>query len=253
MAANDQDAAALAAEPVARDLRGLCRVGGIAAFLLVAYSLATMVQFLVLGGPPTTTAEAFRLLQSNRFVGLLRLDLPTVLAMPLYYLLFFGLLVALWQAGRALAALSTLLVFVGVTLMVAAPTALSMLPLSEKHSAATTEAMRAQLLAAGEAVLATDIWHGTGAMLGGILVQLGAVLISVAMLRSAVFGKFTAWLGILMHAVDLAHIVFALFLPAAGVVLMAIAGPFYPVWFFLVGRTLVRVGRRADLREVRAL
>jgi hypothetical protein len=39
-----------------------------------------------------------------------------------------------------------------------------MIPLSQKYSAATTEVTRSQLLAAGEAILAADIWHGTGAI-----------------------------------------------------------------------------------------
>jgi hypothetical protein len=59
------------------DLNGLCWTGGIAALILIAYSLATIVQLIVLGGQPATAAEAFRLLEGNRFVGLLRLDLPT--------------------------------------------------------------------------------------------------------------------------------------------------------------------------------
>jgi hypothetical protein len=234
----------VSASPVPRDWRVLCRAGGIAAFLLLAYSLAAMVQLLVLGGPPATAAEAFRLLQSNRLVGLLRLDLPTVLALPLYYLLFGGLLAALWWKGRALATFSTALAFAGVTLIISAPTALSMLVLSERHAAATCEATRSQLLAAGEALLASDIWHGTGPFLGGVFLQAAAVLICVVMLRGTVFGRFTAWLGILMHAVDLGHILAGLFLPTAGFVLMALAGPFYPVWFFLVGRVLVRAGSR---------
>ena len=77
-----------------------------------------------------------------------------------------------------------------------------MISLSEKYAAATTEATRAQFLAAGEAILATDIWHGTGAIIGGILVQSSAVLISVVMLHSTVFGKITAYLGIVMHGLD---------------------------------------------------
>ncbi len=233
-------------DPVDREWRNLCRAAAIAAFLLLAYSLTTMVQLLVLGGPPATAAEAFHLLQSNRLVGLLRLDLPTVLAVPLYYVLFAGLLAALWQAGRALAAFSTVLAFAGVTLVISAPTALSMAALSDKHATASSDAARAQFLAAGEALLAADIWHGTGPILGGILVQAAAVLISAVMLRSSVFGKFTAWLGILMHGADLAHILFGLIFPAAGFVLMALAGPFYPVWFFLVGRALVRAGHEKN-------
>lgn len=219
----------------------LYRTAGIAAFLLIVYALATMVQLVLLGGPPTTAAAAFSLLHDHRIVGLLRLDLPTVFVMPLYYLLFLGLLAALWRTDRANATLSTSLAFVGVTLLLATPTGLSMMWLSEKYAAATSEAARMQFLAAGEALLASDVWHGTGAVIGGILVQSGAVLISVVMLRSSVFGKPTAYLGILMHGFDLAHIILGLFLPIAGVVFMAIAGPFYPIWLFLVGRRLLKL------------
>jgi hypothetical protein len=222
----------------------LCRTGGIAAWMLAAYCIATMVQLLVLGGPPATAAEAFRLLQNGKIVGLLRLDVLTVLALPLYYLLFLGLFAALRRADFTNALVSTLLAFAGVTLALATPTAISMMLLSERHAAATPEAGRAQLQAAGEAILASDIWHGTGAIMGGILVQSGAVLICIVMLRSGAFGKATAYLGIVMHGLDLAHIVLGLFLPAAGIVLMAIAGPLYPIWFLLVGRGLLRMGSR---------
>ena len=221
--------------------RGLYRTAGVAAFLLIVYALATMVQLVLLGGPPTTAAAAFSLLHDHRIVGLLRLDLPTVLVMPLYYLLFLGLLAALWRTDRANATLSTALAFVGVTLLLATPTGLSMMWLSEKYAAATTDAARMQFLAAGEALLATDVWHGTGAIIGGILAQSGAVLISIVMLRSSVFGKPTAYLGILMHGFDLAHIILGLLMPVLGVVFMAIAGPLYPIWLFLVGRRLLQL------------
>jgi hypothetical protein len=239
--ANEQDRASHGAS-ASSDWSGLYRIGGIAAFLLIVYSLATIVQLLVVGaGRPAAAADVFDLLQKHRFEALLRLDLPTVVAMPLYYLLFLGLFAALRRADRANAILSTALVFVGTTLVLATPTALPLIALSERYAAATTEAARIQLLAAGEAILATDIWHGTGAIMGGILVQSGAVLICVVMLRSRVFSKTTAYLGIVMHGLDLAHIVFGLFLPVSGVVLMAMAGPLYPIWLFLVGRRLLQL------------
>lgn len=222
-------------------LAGLCRLGAFAALLLLAYSLATMVQMVVLGGQPTSAAQAFDLLKNHRLVGLLRLDLPTVIVLPLYYLLFLGLYAALRRIDYANVLLSTAFAFVGLTLVLATPTALSMLPLSDKFAAATSDAARNQLLAAGEAIMAADIWHSTGAILGGVLFQTGAVLISVVMLRGAVFTKTTAWLGIVMHTLDLAHIVAGLFLPIAGVVLMAIAGPLYPFWFILVGLRLLKL------------
>lgn len=222
----------------------LCRMAGVATFFLMAYSLATMAQLAVLGGQPTTAAEAFRLLENSRVLGLLRLDLPTVLALPLYYLLFLGLFAALRRSDAAYATLSTSLAFVGVTLVLATPTALSMLSLSEKYAAATTEPMRVQFLAAGEAFLAADIWHGTGAIVGGLLLQSGAVLISVVMLRGGVFSKTVAYVGIVTHGLDLAHVVLGPLVPVAGFVLMAIAGPLYLIWFPLVGRRLLQLGKR---------
>lgn len=216
-------------------------MGAIAALLLLLYSLEMMVQMVVLGGQPTSAAQAFDLLQHHRVVGLLRLDLPTIAVLPLYYLLFLGFFAALRKSERTNTLLATVLAFAGLTLVLATPTALSMIPLSDKFAAATSDAARSQLLAAGEALMAADIWHSTSAILGGVLLQSGAVLISVAMLRSNVFSKTTAWLGIVMHGLDLAHILGGLILPVSGVILLAIAGPLYPFWFVLVGLRLFRL------------
>jgi hypothetical protein len=228
------------------DLSGLYRIGGIAAFVLIVYSLGTIVQMVMLGGQPTSAGQAFDLLQHHRVIGLLRLDLPTIAVMPLYYLLFLGLFAALRKSDRADSLLATVLAFAGLTLVLATPTGLSMVPLSDRFAVATTEAMKAQLLASGEALMANDIWHSTGAILGGILMQCGAVLISMVMLRGGVFSKATGWLGIVMHGLDLAHIVGGQMLPVSGVVLMAIAGPLYPIWFFFVGRRLLKLAAQGE-------
>ena len=224
-------------------LISLCRIGGIAALILAFYSLATMVQMVVLGGQPTSAAQAFNLLEHHRLIGLLRLDLPTVVIMPLYYLLFLGLFSALRRTDSALTLLATALAFAGTTLVLATPTALSMIPLSDKFAAADTDTARNQLLAAGEALIAADIWHSTSAILGGALLQCGAVLISIVMLRGGVFTRATAWLGIVMHGLDLAHIVGGLLMPAIGFVLLSIAGPLYPIWFIMVGIRMLKLAR----------
>ncbi|MCW5982632.1 MAG: hypothetical protein KIT09_31380 [Bryobacteraceae bacterium] len=103
--------------------------------------------------------------------------------------------------------------------------------------------IRAQLEASGEAILATDIWRGTGAIVGGILLQSAAVVVAAVMLRSDVFSRTTAYIGIVNHGLDLAHILVGLLAPSIGAVLMALAGPLYLVWFPLVGRRLLQLGR----------
>jgi hypothetical protein len=231
--------------PGGTSLASLCRVGGVAAWLLLAYSGATMVQLIALGGQPATASEAFALLQQNRFVGLLRLDLPTVLALPLYYLVFLGLYAALRREAPAGATLATVLAFIGVTLVLATPMGLSMLPVSDRYAAATSEEERRQLLAVGETILATDMWHSTAAFVGALLGQSGAVLVSVVMLRTRAFSRLIGWVGVATHGLDLAHVLLIPFLPGAGTVLMMAAGPLYLAWFPLVGRRLLQLGRAA--------
>jgi len=91
--------------------------------------------------------------------------------MTLYYLLFYSIYFALRKTNYGLVTISTILVFAGLTLFLAT------------HAIAATEIERNQLLAAGEAIIASDMWHGTGAQIGGLLLQTGALLISFVMLK----------------------------------------------------------------------
>jgi hypothetical protein len=236
-------------EPVGK---GLCTIGGVATLILFVYSVITMIALIVLGGQPSTAEEAFTLLQNNRIVGLLKLDVLTVIVyMPLNYLLFAGIYVALRRTNGAYAALATALVFMGVTLFLATPSVFSMVYLSDQYATAATEARQSLLLADGEAVIASDMRHSTGAVMGGVLPQSAAVLISVVMLQSNVFSKVTAYVGILTHGLDLAHILVGFFAPGLGVILLVIAGPLYLIWFPLVGRRLFQLGQSVSKAEIR--
>ena len=208
--------------------KSLFKLCGWIAVIQVLYSLVTMVILVLLGTPPTTAAEAFDMLRENRFVALLRLDILTVLVyMPLFYLLLLGLYFALKETHLFPATIAMLLGFAGVTLFLATPSVFSWLALSDKFAAATSEAQKNLFLAAGEAILVSDMWHGTGAIIGGILIQVTTTLISIIMLSSKAFGKSTAYVGITAHGLDLIRLLVGFFLPAGGFVLMAIAGPLY--------------------------
>ncbi len=86
------------------------------------------------------------------------------------------------------------------------------------------------------------MWHGSGPVFGAILLQTGALLISVLMLGSKPFGKACACVGIVTHGLDLLHILI-MFFSVAGVWLMAVAGPLYLVWFPLIARGFFRSAR----------
>ncbi len=63
------------------------------------------------------------------------------------------------------------------------------------------------------------------------------------MLQGNIFSKTIAYLGILTHGLDLAHIIFLLLIPGVGALLTAIAGTLYLIWFPLVGLRLWQLGR----------
>jgi hypothetical protein len=211
-------------------------IGGISCLILIVYSLTTLLVMSIIGGPPETVEQTFSVLQDNRLHGLLRLDILTVFVMPLYYLLFYSLYIALKKTNPALVTISTILAFAGVT-----PSVFSYLHLSDRFAAATSEFQKNQILAAGESILASDMWHGTGAKIGGLLLQTGALLISVVMLRTSIFNRFTALTGIVTHGLDLLHLIIGFFLPVLGNILMFIAGPLYLLWFTLVGLRLLKL------------
>ncbi len=229
-----------------RTSQAFARLGGVAALGLLLYVLATIAVIFGLGGQPASAREIFDLLHTNRLVGILRLDALTTLVMPLYYLLFLSLYRALRKDQPLAAALSLLLGCVGLTLFLSAPSFFSWLALSDKFAAATDAAQKTLLLAAGESVLAADQWHGSGAFVGGLLLQVATLLISLAMLRSTVFKKSTAWIGMVTHGLDLAHILVLPFLPTLGAIIMSTGGTLYLLWFPLLAGDFFRLGRKGE-------
>jgi len=107
-----------------------------------------------LGLKPTSAHEYFTLLESNRIVGLLRDDFLSLIIISLYLVTFFALYGAMRRVNGVYAALATVLTFAAVICSFASHSGFSMLHLSEQYAAALTDAVRSQLLAAGEAIIA---------------------------------------------------------------------------------------------------
>lgn len=223
--------------------KDLCKIGGAAAWMQLACLLIMFIVIPVFGGKPGTVEEYFTMLQDNKLVGLLRLDLLTVILLFFFAVMFFGIYAALRQTNGAYAALATILVFTGVTLSLATDSTFSLLHLSDQYAAATTDLQRSQLLAAGEAVIASEMWHSTAGYLAGILLQGTGVFLSIIMLRSKMFSKGAVYAGILANGFDLIQHVIHPFAPSISATLLMMAGPFYLIWYPLLGRDLLRLGK----------
>jgi hypothetical protein len=221
--------------------RTIYRIGGTVCIILIAYSLATILLLLIIGSPPASVEDCFKMLHDNRVTGLLRLDILTIFILPLYFPLFISLYIALKKTDNGLVTLGTIIVFSGLTLVLATPSVFSFLDISDKFAKATSDIQKNNLIAAGESILASDMWHGSGARIGGLLLQTGALIISIVMLRTNVFNKLTAITGIVTHGLDLMHIIAGFFLPSLAAIFMAIAGILYLIWFPQIGLRLFKL------------
>lgn len=226
--------------------KSLYKIGGVAALLQLAITLLIMVVTFTLGGRPATVQEFFAVYQDDRLAGILRDDFTSLFLVLMYLGTFPALYVALRRVNAVGASLATLFTLVAVTTCFATHSGFSLIHLSDQYAAATTDAQRAQLLAAGEAVLATDMWNSSGAYLSGLLMQGGGIIISLVMLRHKSFSKVTAFAGMLGNGFDLAQHLLHPFAPSISAVLILFMGPFYLVWFPMLARDLLRLGRRSS-------
>lgn len=220
----------------------LRRVAGWATLAQLLCLLLSVAAGIAVGLEPATAQEYFATLQDDRVVGLLRLDFPTLVMICLFTITSYGIYGALQRSDGAYAGLATVLIYVGVVLALANHSAFSMIRLSDLYAAATTAAAQEQMLMAGEAVIAGDMWHSTSGFLAGIFMQGGFVLVSAVMLRSKSFSKGTAVSGLAANGLDFLHVFVGLALPSVATTMLWIAGVFYLAWFPLLARDLLKRG-----------
>ena len=187
-------------EGVDAQWRPIYWAGGAAALFTVATVVVAIPVFIV-SPPPTTVAGWFALLHRNALLGLIDLDLAMLFGVGSSSLIYLALFGALRRVNAPVMALAAIVGLVGVATYFASNVAFNMLLLSNQFAAATTDAQRSQLLAAGHAMLA--IWQGTAYDVSYVLGGVAILILSVVMLRSAVFGKVTAYLGLLFGALML--------------------------------------------------
>ena len=233
--------------------KGLYRLGAIGALLAVLAGIVEIgISFVPgagqIGAGAVTVDGWFALFQQNWFIGLRNLGLINI------FLTTCGLLisVAIYGAHRkvepGLATLATALSLIGGGVFFATNRAFAMLALSNQYAAATTDAQRAILLAAGQAMLAVGQSHTAGTFLAFCLSEIGSILVGVVMLRGGVFGKFTAWAGILGFAILLLYDIGSSFFPALYVVAMYFAVPgglLSMAWYILTARRLLQLAKPA--------
>jgi hypothetical protein len=223
----------------------LYRIGGVAALVAgIVFRRNIAAEIILFAGqtPPNTVADWFTLLQNNSLLGVSLLNIFDVVNYALVGIMFLGLYVTLKQTNRDFMALAATLGLVGTAVYLASNTAFSMLSLSNQYATAATETEKTTFLAAGQTLLAMG--QSTGVYTSLLLVAVAGFITSVVMLKSKVFGKVTAYVGILAGALDLIYCVttFA-FMPELDALFLASAGLCLMIWHILAGRKLYQLGQ----------
>lgn len=224
--------------------RILYRLAGAGA-LISAVFIPIQVLVFIIWPPPLdgTAADWFELFADNRMVGLLDLDLLLVADNVFLVPILLALYVLLRHDSESVMVIATALGFLGIVFFIASNPAFEMLSLSDRYAAATTEAERATFSAAGEAMLAS--WEGTAFHVYYILGSIAGIAIGIVMVRSVVFSNLTGWMAILGNAIGL-----GLYVPVVGVYISVFSVLFLEIWYILIARRLLRLGRRVPAVEV---
>ena len=234
--------------------QGLYRIGGVAALicaLMYVITLAVYVPANRAGPPPGTVLEWFTVFQTKPLTGLFFLGLADIVIMILWGPMVLALYAALKPASKTWALVATAFVFVGMAVYLATNTAFSMLSLSHQYAAATTEAQKSIVLAAGQSMIAVS--EGTGGQYVGMpLAWLAGLILAAIMRRSKAFSPAIAWVGIVGLGLLLASIPFAGYTttgPTTAVVSTIVAvtyiggGLLSLAWYILIGLGLLKLGQ----------
>src|SRR5260221_9024609 len=224
------------------DGTSLYRVGGIAAILLGPAYIITIPVYVQVGAAPSGAEARLQYLVGKATEWLIILGV-SVLADVLFVPDGLGLSLALKGLSRNAMLLAAALVglFVVLDLAVTWPNYASLISLSGNYAAATNDAQRAAYVAAAHypsAVLASGL-EGVYSIL---VLSCGILLTGVVMLKG-IFGKSTAYVGVVTGILGIIAVVGPFFVSTLSVIIV-ITSALTTVWVLLVGYRLYRLGQQ---------
>jgi hypothetical protein len=220
----------------------LYRIAGAAAVISILMIGVAIVVYSF-SPPPSTVLGSFAQFRANRLVGLIDLDLPMLIDSVLMIPIFLALYAALRRSHEAFVTLGTTLGLVGIGVYLTSNPCFSMLALSDQYGAATSDAQRAAILAAGQVML--TIWQGTAYDVSYVMGGIAGLILALVMLRSDIFGRATAWVGIVLNALMLVPPTVG----PIGLVLSFLSLVPLAIWYVLVARRLFQLGAVASPTE----
>ena len=193
------------------------KIGAVTTIIVLIGIVIDMVVGIVTGGNitelPQTAIERFNQFKETPLLGLYNLDILNIINQIILIPSIFALYAAHRNTNKPFALLSLILFLVGTTIFVTSNTALTMLDISQKYFAASSEEQRMLLAAAGEAMLAKGSHGSLGVFFGFALPTFANVLMTAVMLNGKVFSRATSYIGLVGNILLLLYIILVTFFP----------------------------------------
>ena len=229
----------------------LYRAGAVAPLIALVFYLIEF-SIPIFGEPYPTTIEGwYALFQRSKLLGLWYLNAVDIISFVLLGIMFLALYVALRHIHPSWMLVAIYFALLGAAVFIVPRVLhLSLLPLSDLHAAATTEAQRTMYLTAGAAL--SHVSTATPQTLGFLLMAVAGLIISVVLRSSKQSqppGKASAYVGIVGFVAALANYISRLLALDIAAMLMPINGLLWFIWWIMMSVGLFRLGGATTSQE----
>jgi hypothetical protein len=225
-------------EPIDLRWKDLYRIAGIAAIISELVIFLGIVTYIVWPFAPgnKSTESILLLLQRDWLGGLISLDLFLFVGNLFSLMLFLALYVSLKPVNESYALIALALGLISVALLAASRPIFELFAVSRMYSAASSEADKSRYLAAGETLL--TLFNGTNWFTSTLIGAIALLINSLLMLRSKLYSKSIAYVGIFTNLV-----VCGFFIPVIGTPLLFLSLPGYLIWYIQLARRFFQMAR----------
>lgn len=228
--------------------KALYRAAGTLALLIVIAGLIdamTSFGMEVRDNRTVNISEWFTLFQTNRFAAFSSLGMINIINLSFSIPIYLAFNQAFRQDKPALAALASILFFIGTAVYLSSNTVLPLFAVSQRY-AASTEAQKPLLEAAGRALLAQGADLTPGTFAGLFLTEIAGLLITSVMLQGKVFGKWAARAGLAGYSLMAIFFILTAFVPehyGAAMLFAAPGGLILMAYEIMLARRFFQLGK----------
>lgn len=209
----------------------LYQIGGYTAAALVVIVVLAIIAFIIWPYAPgeQSTEAIFTMIQNDPLGGLMALDFFVLLGGMLSVVLMIALYAALKHVNESWALVALVIGVISGAAAITGRPIVEIFAYSNLWAAASSEVEKGYYLTAGEAML--PMFHGTAWVMYLILNTLGGLIFSVLMLRSEVFSRATAYVGLVTTLVT-----FGFWIPVIGPALLFVPTITGAIWNAMMAR-----------------